>query len=303
MVICGLCHYRKTQLSYQKHHYQYYFCPQCQTLFLHPLPSNKELSVYYKKFINSAPQQERLIRLRSKSIIGKLKKLHPKGVSLIDIGCGYGFFLDEAKKKHLTVFGIEPSMQSFNYVKNILKLNILNTDLERFLKSNRKRFDFVIYSHVIEHVKHPKKVIYQLSKLLKPSGILYIETPNLNSHLFYSEKENYTFLLPPEHLWIFSLKSFSKLIPSNLSIIQVNTISQPEHFMGILKNIFKNYLSTSTVQTTKACKQTQNLNQKPTKILKKIKYILLDEMFAPFFTPLLNKNNLGSILQIYLRKK
>ena len=118
--------------------------------------------------------------------------------------------------------------------------------------------------------------------------------------MFYSEKENYTFLLPREHLWIFSLKSFSKLIPSNLSIIQVNTISQPEHFMGILKNIFKNYLSTSTVQTTK---KTQGQIQKPTTILKKIKYLLLDKILAPLLTPLLNKNNLGSILQIYLRKK
>lgn len=300
MIACGLCHYRKTQLSYLKNNYQYYFCPKCQSLFIHPFPSNKELNTYYKKFTNSAPQQEKLIRSRSKLIINKLRKLHPKGLDLIDIGCGYGFFLDEAKKKNLSVFGIEPAIKSFNYVKETLKLNVANTNLKKFLKNNQKKYDFVIYSHVIEHVKNPKRTINQLFKLLKPKGILYIETPNINSHLFKAEKEKYTFLLPPEHLWLFSIKSFFHIIPSNLSIIQINTVSQPEHLMGIIKNKFKKNQSANTIQTTKT---SQSLNQKPANILKKIKYILLDRILVPLFAPLLNQNHLGSILQIYLRKK
>lgn len=303
MIACGLCHYRKTRLSYLKNNYQYYFCPKCITLFIHPFPSNKDLSIYYKKFTNSAPQQEKSIRLRSKSIINKLRKLHPTGLDLIDIGCGYGFFLDEARKKNLSVLGIEPATKSYQYAKNSLKLNVRNINLELLFRNHIKKYDFVIFSHVIEHVKNPEKTISQLSQLLKPKGIIYIETPNVNSHLFYAEKENYTFLLPPEHLWLFSLKSFSKLIPSNLSIIQVNTISQPEHFMGILKNKFKDILSTSTIQTTKEYKQTQSPTQKPTNILKRIKYLLFDKTLAPLLTPFLNQNHLGSILQIYLRKK
>lgn len=300
MIACGLCHYRKTRLSYRKNNYQYYFCSQCQTFFIHPFPVDKELNTYYKKFTNSAPQQENMIRRRSKHIINQLNKLSPFGTDLIDIGCGYGFFLDEAKKKNLSVFGIEPAIKSFNYVKETLKLSVANTNLKKFLKNNQKKYDFVIYSHVLEHVKNPKRTINQLFKLLKPKGILYIEIPNVNSHQFYAEKENYTFLLPPEHLWLFSLKSFFHIIPSNLSIIQVNTISQPEHLMGIIKNKFKKNQSANTIQTTKT---TQSPTQKSTNILKRIKYLLLDKTLAPLLTPFLNQNHLGSILQIYLRKK
>jgi len=302
MVSCGLCHYRKTRLSYLKNNYQHYFCPKCQALFIHPFPSNKELIAYYKKFTNSAPQQEKLIRSRSKLIINKLRKLYPNGLDLIDIGCGYGFFLDEARKRNLSVFGIEPSTKSYKYAKNNLRLNVIKADLKSFLESNRRKFDFVIYSHVIEHIKDPIKVISQLSILLKLHGILYIETPNVNSHLFYSEKENYTFLLPPEHLWLFSLKSFNYLITSNLSLIQVATISQPEHLMGIIKNIFKKNQVKNSTQTINLTYKTQSLSQESNSIFKRFKYLLFDKTLAPLFTPLLNKNHHGSILQVYLKK-
>ena len=300
MVTCSICHHKKARLSFLKNNYQYYSCPKCKTFFIYPFPKKKELSIYYKKFTNSAISQERTIRKRSIRIINQLKKLSPCGKDLIDIGCGYGFLLDEARKKGLSVIGVEPSISAFKYFKNILKINGSNSNFEEFIKINRKKFDFVIFSHVIEHIKNPKNVISQLSKLLKVNGILYIETPNINSHLFYEEKENYTFLLPPEHLWLFSLNSFSYTIPSNLSMVKVNTTSQTEHFMGILKNKFKRHLLIDIVQTTK---KTQGQIQKPTTILKKIKYLLLDKILAPLLTPLLNKNNLGSILQIYLRKK
>lgn len=303
MVTCGLCRYQKTRLSYLKNNYQYYFCPRCQTFFIHPFPTNNALKTYYKKFTNSAPHQEKLIRSRSKQIINQLKKFNSSGLDLIDIGCGYGFFLDEARQKHLNVLGIEPSTQSFKYVKSSLRLNAKNINLEKFLQRNRRKFDFLIYSHVIEHIKDPIKVISQLSNLLKPRGVLYIETPNINSHLFRTEKENYTFLLPPEHLWLFSLKSFNYMIPSNLSLVQVNTISQPEHLMGIIKNIFKKSQVKNSTQTINLTKQTQNLTNKSNGTLKQFKYLLLDKSLAPLFTPLLNHNNQGSILQIYLRKK
>jgi SAM-dependent methyltransferase len=195
------------------------------------------------------------------------------------VGSGWGFLLDELSNRYTSVVGIEPSQQLSYYSQNILGIHTYVSSLSQYLKIYpHRQFDIVTSLHVIEHVINPKQYVKDLMKLLKPGGLLYLETPNADSHLLHAEKENYTFLIPPDHIWLFSKKSFTYLLPSNSRYHAVSTYSYPEHFMGIVKAV---------------------LRRKKTNINTDVSNIRIFELF----TWLLNLNHKGSILELYINKK
>lgn len=292
MPYCKICPHLATKLLYQIKKFKYFLCQNCQTLFLFPSPTVKKINNYYQKIFQykAGLSEEKRIRQRAKIILKNLIKLYPNGKSLLDVGSGFGYFLEEAKKNKFQILGLEPSKELFS--KNRFSKNIKNMTFEDYFKSNnKKKFDFIILIHVIEHLNNPKQIIQSAIKLLNSNGILYIETPNLNSYLFWTEKESYTFLTPSDHLWIFSKKSLETMLRdiSLIKIAKTSTYTHPEHLMGIIKRKFQ--INTKTQ------------NPKKQNISKKLRYSLFDKTLAPLFTPLLNLGGYGSILELYIRKK
>ncbi len=313
MNLCRLCSNKKISFYYKIDNYSYYFCHHCQTLFLNPQPTKIIIDHYYKtsfEYISGHINKTRIIN-QAKKIIKNLKKLHLQGKTLLDIGCGYGFFLQEAKKAGFQTEGIEPSNKLTSQILSPLKSKVINLPLEEYFYQNKrkKNFDFIVMIHVIEHIKNPNQWIQMAYFLLNQNGILYIETPNLQSHLYNVERENYTFLTPPDHLWVFSKKSFQTIIQKihDLKIEKVSTYSYPEHLMGIIKKLLIKKDSSHQKINNQQNKLTKTQSIKPMiyNILKKfdLKYYLFDQTLAVFFTPLLNINNSGSILELYIRKK
>lgn len=307
MIRCKLCYSKIKRCLYEIGKYNYYYCQKCITLFLHPLPKTKSIDQLYRSFLykNGLIEKNRIIS-RSKIILKNLLSLNRNGNTLLDIGSGYGFFLREANKKGLTTVGIEPSktlsVQSIKHIKNPGK--ILNMSFNKFyLKNKNKKYDFITLIHVLEHIPEPYKIIQQALKLLNPLGVLYIETPNLNSHLYNSEKANYIYLTPPDHIWLFSKTSFYKII--NSYKLLTTTYSYPEHMMGILKNKFKikNFkFKNQKLENTK--KNLLNNSKIDFKLkISNLKFRLLDRFIAPILTPLLNLGGYGSILELYIKKK
>jgi len=306
MPVCKICGFEKTVLEHKKNKFSYYRCGNCQTLFISPTPSVKSLEMYYQKTFTytAGIAGEKKIGTMAATIMDNLMSLNKNGQSLLDIGSGYGVFLGEAKKYIKNVTGLEPSKSLYNYSKSYIRKHMMNINFDGFLRYNRQKYDFITLIHVIEHLPDPKKVLGQIISLLKPNGILYIETPNIDSYLYYSEKENYTFLTPPDHVWLFSQKSFKKLLKGvrDVKIEKLSTYSHPEHLMGFLKSIFHpKGGQVQKLQPNLFHPKDDNDSEKINK-MKSAKYYLFDKILSPIFTPLLNIGNKGSILEMYLRK-
>ncbi len=307
MIICPICKSKHVAFFHRINRYTYYRCKRCLTLFLSPLPTQKDLNLYYQNSFSysAGATNEQQIRKRAKRILSQLKRIHPTGERLLDIGSGYGYFLDEARHAGLKPIGIEPSSKLYHVTVKYLTVT-KNVTFEEFYKQNKGKvkFDFITMIHVIEHVPNPKRFIEQAVELLNPQGILFIETPNVDSHLFYAEKANYTFLTPPDHLWLLSRKSF-KQITSKLkstSLIKLSTYTLPEHVMGI----FKRKVQNSNVKAQINVKD-QNPNHSGSLhyniIMKWAKTMVFDKLLAPLLIPIINLNYKGSILELYYRKK
>lgn len=274
---------------------------------MNELPTISELDEYYKNNFQyqDGALNERVIRAQSKHILKQLSKCFPAAKTVCDVGSGFGFFLDEAKKRGYKVVGIEPSKPLARNSTKKFKLSIFPGTLTEYHKSEKKQYDIVTCIHVIEHVRNPKQFIASLLQLVKPGGLLYLETPNSDSHLLYAEKDNYTFLIPPDHLWLFSNKSIDMLLPKKYYIEKTRTYSHSEHLMGIVKTIIgKKSIKTKTSEGQIPPTHAQmDLGNSVESMRKKISHLIFDTILAPLFTDLLNLNHKGSILELYIKKK
>ena len=140
------------------------------------------------------------------NIVNGIKDLNK--LKILDVGCAFGFFLDEAKKiKHCDVYGVELSSYAYEYVKNNLELHVLNSEISDSLFVPNF-FDAVFMLGTIEHLRSPGETFSIINKVLKSNGILVITTIDTAGLLpLYSIK-------PPEHLFYFNHHNLSSLLNS-----------------------------------------------------------------------------------------
>ena len=124
--------------------------------------------------------------------------------AVIDVGCSFGVTLDEIYKKyHCHVYGIEPSDETQKEIAKFEQIKMLGhyaEELEDISKTELK-FDVIIFSHVLENTTDPINVINFAKRCLKPTGFIYIQTPNL---LVFDQ-------MNPYHPYIFSRNSLKVL--------------------------------------------------------------------------------------------
>lgn len=126
---------------------------------------------------------------------------------ICDIGCGDGSFLSILKEKGYTnCFGIEPS--SYNYeiaLKN--QLEIIKGDIASVRQEVKKRkIKAITLFHVIEHIYFPIETLQNIKNILKPGGILIIETPDSNASI-QKVTNHRNPLICREHLFYWNEKS------------------------------------------------------------------------------------------------
>jgi 2-polyprenyl-3-methyl-5-hydroxy-6-metoxy-1,4-benzoquinol methylase len=186
-------------------------CHNCGFVFSERVPTIEELDNHYKNYGSNFYCSELTIK-RYNEILDKMEPFRKTG-RLLDIGCGIGFFLDEAKKRGWEVYGTEYSERLIGLLreKGITihegQLNSKNYE-EGF-------FDVVTSFEVIEHINNPISEINQIGKLIRKGGLVYITTPNFNSLLRRRLKIQYNVINYPEHLSYYAPRTLTKLFNSN----------------------------------------------------------------------------------------
>jgi SAM-dependent methyltransferase len=110
-----------------------------------------------------------------------IKWLEQAGVSLtsemevLDLGCGHGVFGDEISSKGCKITFADQSNYLWPKLKTARFLPV-NLDSDDYAKLGQ--YDLVICSNVFEHLARPENFVAQCSKLLKPSGKLYLSWTN-----------------------------------------------------------------------------------------------------------------------------
>lgn len=167
-----------------------------------------------------------------------------KRPTILDVGCGWGNFLQVVKNNHLPYLGIDLSLRAVEICQE-KKLNCQKTDLIDLSKITNQKYSIITLFQVIEHIKNPLNYLEAAKKLLKKNGILLITTPNNQSPLRHLFGPNWSVYQVPSHYFFYSNKSLERLLKaagfSNFKI-------KIDHFRFfssdyVLQRIFKKKLS------------------------------------------------------------
>lgn len=104
-----------------------------------------------------------------------------ENVDILDVGCSNGNFGEALiSKKRCRVDGIE--MAHDDYILALKKLNkVHNYSIEDFLNdiNNKKKYDYIVFLDVIEHLVDPVSVLKRLKSKLKKGGKIIFSIPNM----------------------------------------------------------------------------------------------------------------------------
>lgn len=142
---------------------------------------------------------------------------------ILDVGCGDGHLGHELiDKKNCIVHGIDIDQQSIEKAKEngFTSAKISDLDLDNINDLYNISFDYIIFADILEHLKHPRKLLTDSKELLSSEGKILISIPNiahwsirlelLNGHFDYEPLG----ILDVTHLKYWTKDSFLKLLNS-----------------------------------------------------------------------------------------
>jgi len=153
-------------------------CDSCGYVFDSPRPSFAEISAFYSQAgkYDTWLNEERARDMMWKRRLKKLSRHSSKGY-LLDVGTGYGQFLDLARPFFAEVSGTEVSESAVALAKEKYGLSLLAGQVEA-LDLPPQSLDTITLFHVLEHVPDPDKLVNVCHALLREHGILVIAVPN-----------------------------------------------------------------------------------------------------------------------------
>ncbi|HEX5287175.1 MAG TPA: class I SAM-dependent methyltransferase [Polaromonas sp.] len=148
----------------------------------------------------------------------------PKGVTVLDIGCGFCESLGYYKARGCDAYGVEADANArriaeqygFNVQIGLFEASLFKPDM----------FDYVTMSQVIEHVTDPVHTLHEIATVLKPNGVAILSTPNASgwgARLFGKYWINWH---TPYHLQFFSEESITAAAKkAGLKVVQTKTVT------------------------------------------------------------------------------
>lgn len=199
--------------------YALHACPKCRVEFLHPQPDETVLAAIYSDhyFLGEQSDEAAERRSRMKSATGALyidalvRLVRPQNAELLEVGCGHGEVLMEARNRGFAVSGIEISPHAAAVANSRLGVQAVQVGSIEEVSLPPGHFDAILAADVIEHVRDPKGFLMRAHALLSPGGVVVLITPSLDSwtrRILRSRWMEYKV----EHLYYFSAKSMRRLL-------------------------------------------------------------------------------------------
>ena len=169
---------------------------------------------------------------------------HSKPGRILDVGCAAGFILNGFESAGWKGQGIEPNATMAAYGKKELNLDIHVGGLEDF--NSDQKFDLVSLIQVIGHFYDIDRSMENISNLLRPNGLVLVESWDMKSLIARLFGKNWHEYSPPSVINWFSDKSLKnlfknygfKLIDSGYPVKKIALT----HAFSLVENKLPNFL-------------------------------------------------------------
>ncbi len=204
-------HFRCTTLSYGEH-YQIVRCRQCGLVYTNPRRRPADILRDYEEVQDPRYLAEREGRIATfRHHIRPLEEMvrSHNGRRLLDVGAHIGVFVEVAQERGWDAWGLEPSRWAVEEGRRRNLQMIQGTLHDAELDSGS--FDVVTMWDVVEHLFDPLADIREVTRILKPGGILCVHTINVESWFARLMGGRWPWLVEM-HLYFFSPRTLSALV-------------------------------------------------------------------------------------------
>jgi len=244
-MICPICGAEEIKFFCRKDGYDLHRCLKCGLVFVSPLPENLGRIYgrdYYentgknKKFgyVDYEKDKEPMKRVFLESL-RKMERLAPVK-KIFDVGAATGYFLDLAEREGWRTQGSEISAYAAEMAgrkgHEVVCDEIKNIQLE-------ERVGLVTMWDVLEHAREPVDFLRSANRLLVDRGVLLINTVDRGSLWARFWGKRWHALIPPEHLYFYSLKNLTiALSRAGFKIIEVKKIGKKFSLAYVFKILY-----------------------------------------------------------------
>jgi len=192
--VCHVCGSSKYNVIFKENVaqiHQIVKCMNCGLMYAFPLNA-RNFHVYASRNATSNPLQKNdptvlhsFDKLPDyKKISEDLLKYIPKG-RILDVGCYIGTFLCFLREQGWETTGVELDARAVSFARQEFAMPIINDALESLdTDQYHNSFDAITMMHLIEHLDDPASMLQVVWRLLKPGGVVVVETPTYDSLIF-----------------------------------------------------------------------------------------------------------------------
>lgn len=155
--------------------------------------------------------QQHALRRSMRRHLEQMARIQAPRGALLEVGCAYGLFLDEARRSFDGVMGIDISAEPIAYARNVLKIDARQGD---FLADDfgGRQFDVICMWDTIEHLPKPDEFLERAAALLRPHGLLFLTTGDIGSWNARWRGAAWRQIYPPAHVNYFSRQTIATLL-------------------------------------------------------------------------------------------
>lgn len=236
-VTCPGCSAEMARQAFEKFGFRYVVCEACDSLYTSPRPSRRMLEEYYQKGkavrfwgsefyrATSESRKERIFRPRAELIarladtFGDLKRY-----AFLDIGAGYGLFLDELRQLRVfeRIAGIEPSPALADVCRR-KGFDIIEKYAED-LSDKDALAGMATAFEVLEHVFDPAAFLGGVCRTLIENGLMIFTTLTISGFDLQALWENSNSIYPPHHINLLSIEGMESLVMrAGFEIVELST--------------------------------------------------------------------------------
>jgi len=194
-------------------------CKSCGYAQTFPQPDESTIGKYYETdaYISHSETHSGIVNklyhlIRQFNVRKKLhlvEQMAHRHKSLLDVGCGTGFFLSHCKEQGWNVTGVEQNDKARTKAEERINASVYPS-IDK-ISNTGKTFDVITLWHVFEHLYDINRSFEQLKSLLNPHGILVLALPNPCSKDAEMYGKDWAAFDVPRHLSHFSRQSIRLL--------------------------------------------------------------------------------------------
>ena len=227
-VICDLCGADDPAIWFEKGKFHYVRCRRCGLVYVTPRLRNHARQQDHSyglamgrnlAAVAEPDRNSRRMKFLTQAALSYLP--YKRNGILLDVGCSFGAFLGAAKSVGWKACGVEVAS---------LPASIAAHDHDVFhgylsdAPYELDSFDVVRLNNVIEHASSPRALVHDIERVLRPGGLLYISTPNVDSCSLALHRAGWKYVGGQGHIYLLGLKTLRKLLETEgFEVVRLST--------------------------------------------------------------------------------